>query len=122
MVLAQILQDNAFANALENSDEENIKIECDAAIRRAVLAVDDVELTKAYFDVSAFHNRLHKEVLAQATEQAALTPKQLYEAALPELIGLIEQSEIYLSCVTGIQMCWMPRKNFQQNWTNCCPV
>ena len=95
MVLAQILQDNAFANALENSDEENIKIECDAAIRRAVLAVDDVELTKAYFDVSAFHNRLHKEVLAQATEQAALTPKQLYEAALPELIGLIEQSEIY---------------------------
>lgn len=95
VVLAQILQDNAFANALENSDEENIKIECDAAIRRAVLAVDDVELTKAYFDVSAFHNRLHKEVLAQATEQAALTPKQLYEAALPELIGLIEQSEIY---------------------------
>lgn len=57
--------------------------------------MDDVELTKAYFDVSAFHNRLHKEVLAQATEQAALTPKQLYEAALPELIGLIEQSEIY---------------------------
>lgn len=95
VVLAQVLQDNAFANALENSDEENIKIECDAAIRRAVLAVDDVELTKAYFDVSAFHNRLHKEVLAQATEQAALTPKRLYEAALPELIGLIEQSEIY---------------------------
>ena len=63
VVLAQVLQDNAFANALENSDEENIKIECDAAIRRAVLAVDDVELTKAYFDVSAFHNRLHKEVL-----------------------------------------------------------
>ena len=63
--------------------------------KRQVLAVDDVELTKAYFDVSAFHNRLHKEVLAQATEQAALTPKQLYDAALPELIGLIEQSEIY---------------------------
>lgn len=95
VVLAQVLQDNAFSNALENSDEENIKIECDAAIRRAVLAVDDMELTKAYFDVSAFHNRLHKEVLAQATKPAALTPKRLYGAALPELIGLIEQSEIY---------------------------
>lgn len=95
VVLSLVLQDKAFSNALNNSDEQNIKIECDAAIRRAVLAVGDVELTKAYFDVSAFHNRLHKEVLAQAKEQASLTPKQLYEAALPELIGLMEQSEIY---------------------------
>ena len=95
VVLSQVLQDEVFTNALNNSDEQNIKIECDAAIRRAVLAVGDMELTKAYFDVSAFHNRLHKEVLAQAKEQASLTPKQLYETALPELIGLLEQSEIY---------------------------
>lgn len=95
VVLSQVLQDEAFTNALNNSDEQNIKIEGDAAIRRAVLSINEVELTKAYFDVSAFHNRLHQEVLAQATEQAAPVPKQLYEAALPELTGLVVQSEIY---------------------------
>ena len=95
VVLTAVLEDTAFSNALQNSDEQNIKIECDAAIRRAVLDLNDVELTKAYFDLTPFHNRLHEKVLAQAMGQAPLAPRQLYEAALPELVDLVRKSEVY---------------------------
>lgn len=95
VILSQVLQNEAFVNALRNADEQNLKIEGDAAIKRAVLAVNVLELTKAYFDVPSFHTRLHQEVLAQAKEQVPLTPRQLYEQALPELTELVRQSEIY---------------------------
>lgn len=73
LVLSQVLADQAYQNAVKNSDPENRKIEGDAAVRRAVLAVNEPELLRLYFDVSSFHNRLHREVLEQA--DAAIRPE-----------------------------------------------
>lgn len=66
LVLSKVFEDSAFFNALQNSDEQNILLECDAAIRRAVLAIEKTELTKAYFDMIQFHDRLHQEIRAEA--------------------------------------------------------
>ena len=63
MVLAAVNEDSAYRNACGNSDRENAYLEGNAAIRRAVLAADDTQLTRLYFDVTEFHNRLHQEVL-----------------------------------------------------------
>lgn len=95
MVLSQVFGDSAFFNALKNSDEENLLLECDAAIQRAVLSLGETELTKAYFDTPQFHDRLHREILAEAKESLSRNPRRLYEAALPELVEMVKQSEIY---------------------------
>lgn len=63
MVLAPVAEDEAYRNACRNSDKENAYMECNAAIQRVVLAADDTQLTRLYFDVTEFHNRLHQEVL-----------------------------------------------------------
>lgn len=68
VVLTRVMADEAFVNALYNADEENLKIEGDAAIKRAVLAVNNMELTKFYFDMTQFHNRLHRDVMTQALD------------------------------------------------------
>ena len=74
VVLSRVLNDEAYPNALKNSDPENIRIEGDAAVKRAVLAVNEPELLRLYYDFPEFHTRLHKEVLEKAG--AALTVSQ----------------------------------------------
>ena len=58
-----LVEDEAFVNACRNSDRENAYLEGAAAIRRIVNASDDLQLTKLYFDMPTFHNRLHQELL-----------------------------------------------------------
>lgn len=92
LVLSQVFKDSAFFNALQNSDEQNLLLECDAAVRRAVLAIGEVELTKAYFDTPQFHDRLHREIRAQAKKPLSLNLKQLSETSLPEERAKSEES------------------------------
>ena len=58
-----LVADDAFLNACRNSDRENAYLEGAAAIRRIVMASEDLQLTRLYFDMPAFHNRLHQELL-----------------------------------------------------------
>lgn len=44
MVLSRVLADEAYQNAVKNSDPENVAIEGKAAVRRAVLAVNEPDL------------------------------------------------------------------------------
>ncbi len=65
LVQDAVSQDTAYRNACHNSDEENARLEGNAAIKRAVDGLGDLELTKLYYDVSSFHSRLHHEVLEE---------------------------------------------------------
>ena len=56
-------KDEAFLNACRNSDRQNAYLEGAAAIRRIVTESGDLQLTRLYFDMPAFHNRLHQELL-----------------------------------------------------------
>ncbi len=56
-------QDESFANACRNSDRQNAYLEGAEAIRRIVTASDDLQLTRLYFDMPAFHDQLHQELL-----------------------------------------------------------
>ena len=56
-------KDAAFLNACHNSDRENAYLEGAAAIRRIVTKSGDLQLMRLYFDMPAFHNRLHQELL-----------------------------------------------------------
>ena len=66
-------KDEAFLNACHNSDRQNAYLEGAAAIRRIVNASDDLQLTKLYFDMPAFHNRLHQELLDELYPTLATT-------------------------------------------------
>ena len=91
-------KDEAFLNACRNSDRENAYLEGAAAIRRIVNASDDLQLTKLYFDMPAFHNRLHQELLDELypTLATAVTPSPYkvtqgdIDAALQSWNGRIE--------------------------------
>ena len=69
MVYEQVLKDTTLKNTLIYSDEENIRLEGNHAIRRAVLELNEIELLKAYFDVASFQDRLHREVLADVRKE-----------------------------------------------------
>ena len=56
-------KDTAFVNACQNSDKENAYLEGEAAIGRIVTASDDMQLTKLYFDMPTFHDRMNRELL-----------------------------------------------------------
>ena len=58
-----LVADDAFLNACRNSDRQNAYLEGAAAIRRIVTESGDLQLTRLYFDMPAFHNRLHQELL-----------------------------------------------------------
>ena len=93
-----LVADDAFLNACRNSDRENAYLEGAAAIRRIVNASDDLQLTKLYFDMPAFHNRLHQELLDELypTLATTVTPSPYkvtqadIDAALQEWNGRIE--------------------------------
>lgn len=64
-VAAALVKDTAFVNACRNSDRENAIMEGADAIRRIVNESGDLQLAKLYFDMQAFHNRLHQELLEE---------------------------------------------------------
>ena len=62
IVLEVVTQDIRYRNACGHSDYENAMIECNAAVRRAILASHDIELIRLFSDVPEFRQRLHREV------------------------------------------------------------
>ena len=66
-------KDTAFVNACRNSDRQNAYLEGADAIRRIVTASDDLRLVRLYFDMPAFHNRLHQELLEELYPTLATT-------------------------------------------------
>ena len=66
-------KDTAFVNACRNSDRQNAYLEGADAIRRIVTASDDLQLVRLYFDMPAFHNRLHQELLEELYPTLATT-------------------------------------------------
>ena len=91
-------RDEAFLNACRNSDRQNAYLEGAAAIRRIVMASEDLQLTQLYFDMPAFHNRLHQELLDELypTLATMVTPSPYkvtqadIDAALQQWNGRIE--------------------------------
>ena len=61
VVRGAIEQDIRYRNACGNSDRENAAIECNAAVRRSVLASHDMELIRSFSDMPEFRERLHQE-------------------------------------------------------------
>lgn len=93
-----LVADDAFLNACRNSDRENAYLEGAAAIRRIVMASEDLQLTRLYFDMPSFHNRLHQELLDELypTLATTVTPSPYkvtqadIDAALQQWNGRIE--------------------------------
>ena len=91
-------KDEAFLNACRNSDRQNAYLEGAAAIRRIVTESGDLQLTRLYFDMPAFHNRLHQELLDELypTLATTVTPSPYkvtqadIDAALQQWNGRIE--------------------------------
>ena len=91
-------KDEAFLNACRNSDRQNAHLEGAAAIRRIVTESGDLQLTRLYFDMPAFHNRLHQELLDELypTLATTVTPSPYkvtqadIDAALQQWNGRIE--------------------------------
>ena len=91
-------KDEAFINACRNSDRQNAYLEGAAAIRRIVIASEDLQLTRLYFDMPSFHNRLHQELLDELypTLATTVTPSPYkvtqadIDAALQQWNGRIE--------------------------------
>ena len=93
-----LVADDAFLNACRNSDRQNAYLEGAAAIRRIVMESGDLQLTRLYFDMPAFHNRLHQELLDELypTLATTITPSPYkvtqadIDAALQSWNGRIE--------------------------------
>ena len=93
-----LVADDTFLNACRNSDRQNAYLEGAAAIRRIVMASDDLQLTRLYFDIPSFHNRLHQELLDELypTLATTITPspykvtQEDIDAALQSWNGRIE--------------------------------
>ncbi len=93
-----LVADDAFLNACRNSDRQNAYLEGAAAIRRIVTESGDLQLTRLYFDMPAFHNRLHQELLDELypTLATTVTPspykvtQEDIDAALQQWNGRIE--------------------------------
>ena len=91
-------KDEAFLNACRNSDRQNAYLEGAAAIRRIVTESGDLQLTRLYFDMPSFHNRLHQELLDELypTLATTVTPspykvtQEDIDAALQRWNGRIE--------------------------------
>ena len=69
VVMAAVSEDTAYRNACGHSDRENAEIECNAAVRRAVLNSKDMELIRLFSDVPEFRNHLHQEVFERTYER-----------------------------------------------------
>ena len=96
-----LVADDAFLNACRKSDRENAYLEGAAAIRRIVMESGDLQLTRLYFDMPSFHNRLHQELLDELypTLATMVTPspykvtQEDIDAALQSWNGKIESKQ-----------------------------
>ena len=62
-------QDARYRNACGYPDRENAAIECNAAVRRAVLNSHDMELIRSFSDMPEFRERLHQEAFEGTYER-----------------------------------------------------
>ena len=87
-----LVADDAFLNACHNSDRENAYLEGAAAIRRIVTESGDLQLTRLYFDMPAFHNRLHQELLDELypTLVTTVTPSP-YKVTQADINAALQQ-------------------------------
>ena len=69
IVIATVSEDTAYRNACGHSDRENADIECNAAVRRAILDSKDMELIRLFSDIPEFRSRLHREVFEGTYER-----------------------------------------------------
>ena len=69
LVIAAVSEDTPYRNACGHSDRENAEIECNAAVRRAILNSKDMELIRLFSDVPEFRSHLHQEVFEGTYER-----------------------------------------------------
>ena len=69
LVIAAVSEDTPYRNACGHSDRENAEIECNAAVRRAILGSKDMELIRLFSDVPEFRSHLHQEVFEGTYER-----------------------------------------------------
>ena len=69
VVMAAVSEDTAYRNACGHSDRENAEIECNAAVRRAILGSKDMELIRLFSDMPEFRSRLHRETFEGTYER-----------------------------------------------------
>ncbi len=69
VVMAAVSEDTAYRNACGHSDRENAGIECNAAVRRAILGSKDMELIRLFSDMPEFRSRLHRETFEGTYER-----------------------------------------------------
>ena len=90
LIVSKVMNDEAYVNACYNSDEQNAKLECDEAVKRAVMSLpfeENASLHKLYYDMAEFHRRLESHAFEKTYELI------LYEKDLPvydretEIIG-----------------------------------
>ena len=66
IVKSLVLEDEAYKNACINSDRETATFEGNEAVKRAALSLIDVtRFFRLYADNTAFHTRLHREVVEE---------------------------------------------------------
>lgn len=102
-ITAQLLNDESYANARMNSDEQNSRDECNIAINRIAVSMlkTNPQFYRAYFDsleaVHRFRNYLFETTYQQnlATEQAPVSSVTLYREALALLVGAVRGSSFY---------------------------
>ena len=87
-----LIVDAAYVNACHNSDQENAYAEGAAAIRRIVTKSGDLQLTKLYFDMPTFHNRLHQELLDETYPALATTvTPSLYQVTQADIDASLQK-------------------------------
>ena len=69
VVIAAVSEDTPYRNACGHSDRENAEIECNAAVRRAILGSKDMEFIRLFSDMPEFRSRLHQEVFEGTYER-----------------------------------------------------
>lgn len=61
-IVSRVVNDESYINACLNSDKETAKLECDAAVKRAVsdlFTTGKTEVYKMYFDMPEFQEKIH---------------------------------------------------------------
>jgi hypothetical protein len=64
MFIRKVYDDEPYRNARTNSDEQNARLECDAAVDRIMqsVGVDNLELYKLFYDTPGFRERMQAHV------------------------------------------------------------
>ncbi|MDR1208793.1 MAG: hypothetical protein LBK41_00515 [Clostridiales bacterium] len=76
-VVSRVLRDEAYRNARANSDEQNTRTECNAAVNRVVVAgigVGEIDLLRAYADEPGFKEQLQDYVFENTYSRQVADP------------------------------------------------